>query len=158
MTDITPIQPSGAPGRPEGAHGPGPAGKTPGDSFAKLLEEAARADRTGAAGALSPGQGVPVSPTPYIGPIQPGPAIQAAVLDLSHRFLALAEKFQTQLADPKASLRDIAPLVKDLEAHRDELTGRIAALPAGDPGRGLLEEMASLVSTESVKFHRGDYV
>lgn len=158
MTDITPIQPSGAPGRPDSLHGPNPAGKTPGDSFAKFLEQAARAGEAGAAGALSAGQGVPVAPTPYIGPIQPDPAIQGSVLDLSHQFLALAERFQGQLANPKASLRDIAPLVRDLEAHRDRLAEQIGALPSGDPGRGLLEEMASLISAESVKFHRGDYV
>ena len=158
MTDITPIQPSGAPGRPDGVHGPNPAGKTPGDSFAKYLEQAAQAERAGATEALAAGQGVPVPPPPYIGPIQPDPAIQGITLDLGRRFLALAERFQSRLADPSASLRDIAPVVKDLEAHRDKLTDHIAALPAEDPARGLLEEMASLISTESVKFHRGDYI
>lgn len=158
MTDITPIQPSGAPGRPDAAHGPSPAGKTSGSSFDKLLKEAARADKAGGAGAHAAAQGAPISPAPYIGPIRPDPAIQGAVVDLSHRFLALAEKFQTQLANPKATLRDIAPLVKDLEAHRDRLAEHISNLPAEDPGRGLLEEMASVISAESVKFHRGDYI
>jgi hypothetical protein len=158
MTDITPIQPSGAPGRPESPHGPSPAGKTPGDSFAKFLEQAARAVEAGAAGAPSAGQGVPVAPTAYIGPIQPGPAAQGPVLDLSLQFLTLAERFQGQLANPKTSLRDIAPLLRDLEAHRDRLAEQIGTLPSGDPGRGLLEEMAALISAESVKFRRGDYV
>ncbi|MBI3126779.1 MAG: hypothetical protein HYZ11_04155 [Candidatus Tectomicrobia bacterium] len=155
MTDITPIQPSGAPGRPDPAHGTHPAGQ-PDGSFAKFLEEAARTGGAGALGAPAAGQGVPISPAPYIGPIESGAG--TPIRELGRQFLALAEQFQARLADPKSTLRDIAPLVRDLEAHRDRLAGELQSLPAEDPGRGLLEEMAALISSESVKFHRGDYI
>ncbi|MEK6709274.1 MAG: hypothetical protein AABZ64_01715, partial [Nitrospinota bacterium] len=118
----------------------------------------ARGERAGSAGSPSGAQGVTAPPAPYLGPIEAPQAGPNSVAGLSERFFQLAERYQTQLADPNASLRDIAPLVRDLESHRDQLAEQLNTLPAGDPGRRLLEEMAALISSESVKFHRGDYV
>ena len=34
----------------------------------------------------------------------------------------------------------------------------IKSLPEGNPGKNILEEMAVMVTTESAKFHRGEYI
>ncbi len=77
---------------------------------------------------------------------------------MSSEFLNLIDSFQTQLGNPDASLKEVEPLMRDLELLRDKLMGELEALPQGDPGRGILEEMAGLVTSESAKFHRGDYI
>ena len=48
--------------------------------------------------------------------------------------------------------------MRDLELLQGKLMGELEALPEGDPGRSILEEMAGLVTSESAKFNRGDYI
>ena len=68
------------------------------------------------------------------------------------------ESFQSQLGSPESSLKDIEPLVRHMESYQGKLMQEINSLPQDDPGRGLLEEMAMMVSSESAKFQRGEYI
>ncbi len=156
MTDLSPIQPAGGPGGADPAQEARKGAKSPqGPSFAHILEEAQGAERAAPPGGGPAAGGVQ---PPHLGPAgAPSPARQA-VHALSERFFALVESLRTQLGNPKASLKDIAPLIRDLELHRDRVLEELPRLPHGDPGRSLLEEMATLATAESARFRRGDYI
>jgi len=68
------------------------------------------------------------------------------------------ESFQTELGSPESSMKDIEPLVRHMESFQSKLMEEANVLPQNDPGRGLLEEMAVMVSSESAKFQRGEYI
>ena len=158
MADVNPVHPAGGPGRADPSQKPKKGGHVQGASFDEALEAASGAKSAGApapAPEAGEAQGLPPA---YLGPMAGGPAARESVLRASEKFLQLVELFQAQLSSPEASLKDIAPLLRELELHREKMLEEISALSEGDPGRRLLEEMAVMVSTESAKFHRGDYV
>ncbi len=156
MADIHSIQPTSG----SGATDPSRQGKNDksveGPSFSDVLDKTSQAGAAGAAGQL-PGATGPLPPA-YIGPVESAPAAQESLKRVSGEFFRLIDSFQTRLGSPDASLKEVEPLMRDLELLRDKLLGEIETLPKGDPGRGILEEMAGLVTSESAKFHRGDYI
>ena len=156
MADIHSIQPPGG----SGATDPSRPGKNDksvkGPSFSDVLDKTHPAAGAGAAGQIAGATG-PLPPA-YIGPVESAPAAQESVARVSEEFFSLIDSFQTQLGNPGASLKEVEPLMRDLELLRDKLLGEVESLPKGDPGRGILEEMAGLVTSESAKFNRGDYI
>ncbi len=156
MADIPSIQPAGG----SGATDPGRPGKNDksiqGPSFSDVLDKTSQAGAAGAAGQI-PGAPGPLPPA-YIGPVESAPAARESVARVSEEFFRLFDTYQTRLGSPDASLKEVEPLMRDLELLRDKLMGELEALPQGDPGRGILEEMAGLVTSESAKFNRGDYI
>ncbi len=156
MADIHSIQPTSG----SGATDPSRQGKNDksiqGPSFSDVLDKTSPAGAAGAAGQL-PGATGPLPPA-YIGPVESAPAARESVARVSEEFFRLIDSFQTRLGSPDASLKEVEPLMRDLELLRDKLMGELEALPQGDPGRNILEEMATMVISESAKFHRGEYI
>ena len=62
------------------------------------------------------------------------------------------------MGNPDASLKDIEPLVQDMALYQGRLMDDIKSLPEGDPGRGIPEGMAGMVTSETAKFYRGEYI
>ncbi len=100
----------------------------------------------------------PLHPPAYIGRVENAPAVQDTVSRASDEFFQLLESYQGQLGNPDASLKDIEPLVQDMALYQGRLMNDIKSLPEGDPGRGILEEMAGMVTSETTKFYRGEYI
>ena len=156
MADIHSIQPAGGAGSLE----PGKTGKndkpTNGPAFSEILDKTSQADKSsqvgGVQGASSP------HPATYIGKVESAPAAKESVQRVSEEFFRIMESFQSQLGSPESSLKDIEPLVRHMEPYQGKLMQEINSLPQDDPGRGLLEEMAMMVSSESAKFQRGEYI
>ncbi|MDP7167237.1 MAG: hypothetical protein QF701_05700 [Nitrospinota bacterium] len=156
MADIPSIQPAGGPGSLDPSR-PGKSDKsTGGPSFSDVLD---RTSKVGGAGQATPSQG-PASPHPpaYIGRVESAPAVQDTVSRASDEFFRLLESYQGQLGNPDASLKDIEPLVQDMALYQGRLMDDIKSLPEGDPGRGIPEEMAGMVTSETAKFYRGEYI
>lgn len=161
MSDVHPINSGQGPGgvdpsRKNDKRGPG--AEPEGPSFAEVLHATTRTGKAGekaAPGANKAG----TSPLPFIGPVggNADPTARHIIQRVSENFFRLVESFQKQLGNSDASMKDIFPLLREMEQHREDLLGEIQKLPQGDPGRAILEEMATLVSTESAKFHRGEY-
>ena len=94
-------------------------------------------------------------PPPHIGSLV---TPREAFLKLSERFLRLADALHTHLKDPRATLKDVDPLIREIESHREKIVEEVTRLPEDDQGRAILEEMAALASSEAAKFHRGEYL
>ena len=56
-------------------------------------------------------------PPPYIGSLV---TPRETVLKLSERFLNLADALHTHLEDPRGTLKDIDPLIREIESHREK--------------------------------------
>lgn len=156
MADINSIQPAGGAGSLE----PGRTGKNGksagGPAFSDILDQTSQADKTGQAGGIQ-GTSSP-HPATYIGKVESAPGAKESVQRVSEEFFQIMESFQTQLGSPESSMKDIEPLVRHMESYQGKLMEEINSLPKDDPGRGLLEEMAVMVSSESAKFNRGEYI
>jgi len=72
--------------------------------------------------------------------------------------LARLEAFAQALADPGMSLRELAPLARELLQDSRRLSALSRALDPASPLRALTEETAALAYVESLKFQRGDYL
>ena len=80
------------------------------------------------------------------------------VIDRAERLLDVLGEYQRKLADPVFTLRDISPLVQQLEALNSDLVPEIDALADGDELKDILSEVIIASTVEVVRFNRGDYV
>lgn len=72
--------------------------------------------------------------------------------------LEMLEKYMSALGDPQVTLKEIAPMVGDLDRGALRLDKLAAGLGEGDPLKGLTNETAALAAVEALKFKRGDFV
>jgi hypothetical protein len=140
-----------------GKSGPRPEGTEKAD-FDKSLQEAVR---TGGGDTVSLSGTSSQAPSSIYGPppaVAPEELIRSQAELAADRALNLLDAYQAALADPKRSLKSMAPLVKDLEEEVTRLQEGLGSLPAGDPLRPILSRIAVVSMVETVKFNRGDYI
>ena len=125
-------------------------------SFSDVLNKTKTADVTGQAGGTSRLD----SPNPpaYIGPVDKAEGTQETIQRSSEDFFRLFDTLHNKLGDSQSSMKDIAPLIRGLEHYQSQLISDLKSLPEGNPGKNILEEMAVMVTAESAKFHRGEYI
>ena len=129
-----------------------------GPSFSDVLNKTSHAGGAGHASDTPAAGNTSSIPPTYIGPVESASSVRETVHQASDEFFRLLDSFQSELGNPASSLKDIAPMMRDMETYRDQLMNEISALPQDDPGKGLLEEMIVMITSESAKFHRGDYI
>jgi hypothetical protein len=72
--------------------------------------------------------------------------------------LSIIESYQRQMADPQASLKDIYPVVQQMEKKTTELIPSLESLPTEDKLKDILNRALVASTVEIIKFNRGDYV
>lgn len=72
--------------------------------------------------------------------------------------LDLLDSYREMLSDPRATLRDMAPMVARIAAARDQLAESLEAIESGDGLQDLVNQALVTASTEIVKFQKGDYI
>lgn len=152
MTKIDQINPGQAPQAPAKS---GSAGKTGSGDFARLLDQALTPEQSGSAA----GADAPAGPAPVAGPAAPAPGLseaQAMGVRGAERVLELLQRYADGLGEG-ASLKDLEPLVAELEGETSDLAGLRSGLAGDDDLAGRLDEVLSLAQAESIKFRRGDY-
>jgi hypothetical protein len=97
-------------------------------------------------------QTTPITPT---GGADSGPAF----ITRSEKLLGLLDGFAQALADPRKSLKEMAPLVQRMEGELRDLD----TLPGAEKGKNqdlsrLAGEVSLLAHVTLFKFHRGDFV
>ena len=80
------------------------------------------------------------------------------VIERAEQLLDILGEYQRKLADPVFTLRDISPLVQQLETCNIGLVPEIDALADGDELKDILNEVIIASTVEVVRFNRGDYV
>ncbi|MDR3135662.1 MAG: hypothetical protein LBU69_06180 [Deltaproteobacteria bacterium] len=98
-----------------------------------------------------------------LGKIQAGQATPASQLvpgveDEIGGVLDILEKYVAALGDPQVTLKELAPLVDNLDEGASKLDKLASGLSKDDPIKQLTNETAALAAVEALKFKRGDFV
>ena len=130
-----------------------PVGK---DEFSAMLEEAINNEPSSAVkGSKKPPIISSVAQFQFNTPftVQNDPFVER-----TEKFLDILEEYRNKLLDPRATLRDIHPLIKRMETEKENLTPVLHSLPTGDGLKEILNDALITSSLEVIKFKRGDYL
>ena len=81
---------------------------------------------------------------------------EQTVVARSEALLDLMDAYREKIADPQFSLKQIYPLIQQLENGRDQLAPLLDSLPEGDL-KQVVNEVLVTAATEIFKFNKGDY-
>lgn len=143
------------PPSPEGAERSRPKAQ---EDFNHYLHKAIDAPASLPAQALpSAGLIQPALPLSRPAPIARG-SLEAVSLNQAEALLNRLDEYQASLADPKVTLKQAFLDLEKMESGLNSLSSMLEKLPTDSQGRRLLEEISTLVLTQSIKFRRGDYL
>jgi hypothetical protein len=80
-----------------------------------------------------------------------------SVVAQAERLVDLLAGYQEKLENPAVTLREIEPMMGQMDAISRELVPKADALPANHPLKGVLAETLITVSLELQRFHGGLY-
>ena len=128
-----------------------PAGK----EFGAILKETVKnSTKTG----LAPLQTTFINPLPGLQPVS------SSLLD--HQFAAnsiedminLLDRYREKLADPRITMKQIDPVIREMTHEIENLAPVLDSLPADEGLRNILNQTLVAASLEISKFYRGDYI
>jgi hypothetical protein len=99
--------------------------------------------------------------------INPLPGLQPASSSLSdHQFAAnsiedminLLDRYREKLADPRITMKQIDPVIREMTREMENLTPVLDSLPADEGLKNILNQTLVTISLEISKFYRGDYI
>ncbi len=130
-------------------------GKSAVGGFDELLEKAMtpQGGQAVSANALAPLQGLS-----GLNLTVPSGVDRAQTVESIDKFLHLMEAYERKMADPRASLKEAYPLLRQMEAKATELIPTLESLPEGDKLKDILNRTLVASTVEVIKFNRGDYV
>jgi hypothetical protein len=98
---------------------------------------------------LSGSRGISVQPL--------GPMDNANMLNRIEYMIDLMDQYRSKMEDPKASLKDLAPLVQTLQAEQEKMEFSLEQLEKNDTLGGILKQALVTASLEVAKFNSGRY-
>ena len=96
-----------------------------------------------------------------ISPIQlnmMSPVQKGSIVDRVENLLNVLGEYQQKLKDPHFSLKEIDPLVKQMENEKENLAPVLDSLLEDDGLKDILNQALVTSSLETIKFNRGDYI
>jgi hypothetical protein len=96
-----------------------------------------------------------------ISPIQlnmMSPVQKDSIVDRVENLLNMLDEYQQKLKDPHFSLKEIDPLVKQMEKEKENLEPVLDSLVEDDGLKAILNQALVTSSLETIKFNRGDYI
>lgn len=99
--------------------------------------------------------------TNNISEIQPNmvsPVEKDPIISRTEKFLDILDEYRQKLGNPRFILKDIYPLINEMEVENEGLTPVLNSLPDGDELKDILNQILITSSLEIIKFKRGDYL
>lgn len=85
--------------------------------------------------------------------------VKTEVIEQSDKILNLLDDYAMKLADPTRSLRDIGPLVDDIEKAVSSIESKAMKNVRNDKAlESFIKDLSVTANVAVYKFHRGDYV
>ena len=128
---------------------------TPTGGFDQLLEKAMN-PQSGQASATSTLP--PLQILSNVNSVVPTATERSQTVKSIDELLNVIESYQVKMADPKVSLKQMYPLVQQMEKKTTELAPAAEALPDGDKLKEILNRVLVSSTVEVIKCNRGDYV
>jgi len=91
-------------------------------------------------------------------PLFPSPIDRDEVVSRAAKLLDTMEEYARQLSSPRATLKEIDPLMAKIDTEKNELQRLSQSLASTDELKSILDEALLRSSVEVIKFNRGDYV
>ena len=126
-----------------------------GKEFGTILKETVKTSTTAGLATLQ---------TTFINPL---PGLQPGSSSLSnHQFSAnsiedminLLDRYREKLTDPRITMKQIDPVIKEMTREMENLAPVLDSLPADEELKNILNQTLVTVSLEISKFYRGDYI
>ncbi len=86
------------------------------------------------------------------------PNDKAPLIDCVEKLINTLDEYHRKLGDPQRTLRDINPLIKNMETENKNLESIYNTLPDGHGMKDILNQALVTSSMEVIKFNRGDYI
>jgi hypothetical protein len=80
------------------------------------------------------------------------------LVDRIDQFVDLLDGYRQKLGDPRASLREIQPLLNDISAAKEKLVPELEGLDEGNALKEVLNSSLITATTEIMRFNQGDYI
>ena len=86
------------------------------------------------------------------------PAQNGSIIDRVENLLNVLDEYHQKLKDPHFTLKEIDPLVKQMEKEKENLAPVLDSLVEDDGLKDILNQTLVTSSLETIKFNRGDYI
>jgi len=93
--------------------------------------------------------------------IQPAKTLgenKSTVVERVYKFLNTLDDYRHKLGDPLVSLKEVDPVIKQLEAENENLKPVLESLAERDELKEILNDVLITASLEVIKYRRGDYI
>jgi len=126
-----------------------------GDKFGDILKETIGNNKQEAAGSRR---------TAFVNPlagIQPKATValdRQIALDRVGNLINLLDQYRQKLSDPRITLKNIDPIIKEIDQQKDKLAPVLDSLPDGEKLKDIVNKTLVTASLEITKFYRGDYI
>ena len=78
-------------------------------------------------------------------------------LDRVENFIGLLDQYHQKLADPRINLKNIDPIIREINQEKENLTPVLDSLPDGEELKNIINQALVTATLEISKFYRGDY-
>ena len=86
------------------------------------------------------------------------PVEKNPIIDRTEQFLDILHEYHQKLGNPQFILKDIHPLINEMEMEIEGLIPVLDSLPDGDELKDILNQALITSALEVIKFNRGDYL
>ena len=128
-----------------------PAGK----EFGAILKETVNNTTTAV---LAPLQSTYINPLAGLQPVSSSSSAHRFAANSAEDMINLLDRYREKLADPRATMKQIDPVIREMAREMENLTPVLDSLSADDGLNTILNETLVTVSLEISKFYRGDYI
>ncbi len=103
-------------------------------------------------------------PTTFINPlngVQMSPSStfdKQFTLDRIENLIGLLDQYRHKLADPGITLKNIDPIIRQIDQETENLAPVLDSLPEGEELKNIINQTLVTASLEVTKFYRGDYI
>lgn len=85
------------------------------------------------------------------------PKVETPTIDQVENYLNVLNEYQEKLGNPDVSLKELSPLLDQMNKEKGQLSSALDSLPNEDGLKEILNETLIISSLETIKFNRGDY-
>ena len=128
-----------------------PAGK----EFDAILKETVKNSTTAG---LAPSQTTFINPLPALQPASSSLSDHQLAANSIEDMLNLLDGYREKLANPRITMKQIDPVIREMTREIENLAPVLDLLPADEGLRNILNQTLVTVSLEISKFYRGDYI
>ena len=86
------------------------------------------------------------------------PTQNKSIIERVENLLNILDEYQEKLKDPGISLKEIDPIIKQMEREKKNLAPVLDSIVEGDGLKNILNQTLVTSSLETIKFNRGDYI